>query len=368
MGLWDKIRGEFIDIIQLADDAPDTMVFRFERYGHEIKYGAKLVVREGQAAVFINEGKLADVFAPGTYTLTTQNLPILSTLAGWKYGFESPFKADVYYVWTRQFTDLKWGTKNPIMLRDAEFGPVRLRAFGTYVLRVTDPAAFIRQIVGTDRQFTTDEIAEQLRNMIVARFSDLLGESKIPILDLAANYDELSRFVTGRLAPEFAAYGLELAKLLVENISLPEAVEQAMDKRSAMGIVGNLSAYAQYEAATAMEAAAKNPAGMAAGGMGMGMGFAMANQMGQTMGQGGQAAAPPPVPQAVPGFFIVINGQQAGPFDPAALAQHVTAGRLTGQTLVWRQGMVQWTPAAQVPEMIRVLGAPPVPPPPPAGA
>jgi membrane protease subunit (stomatin/prohibitin family) len=335
MSLWDKIRGEFIDIVQCADEAPDTMVFRFERYGHEIKYGAKLVVREGQAAVFINEGKLADVFAPGTYTLTTQNLPILSTLAGWKYGFESPFKAEVYFVSTRQFTDLKWGTKNPIMLRDAEFGPVRLRAFGTYVTRVTDPAAFIRQIVGTDRQFTTDEIAEQLRNMIVARFSDLLGESKIPILDLAANYDELSKFVTTRLAPEFAGYGLELAKLLVENVSLPEAVEQAMDKRSAMGIVGNLSAYAQYEAATAMESAAKNPGGMAAGGMGMGMGFAMANQMGQAMGQQPPAGnTPPPVPAAAPGFFIVINGQQAGPFDQGTLGQHVTAGRLTGTTLV----------------------------------
>ena len=199
MGLFDKIRGEFIDLIEWLDDSRDTMVYRFPRYQNEIKMGAKLVVRETQNAVFVNEGKLADIFTPGTYSLSTKNLPILATLLGWKYGFNSPFKAEVYFVNTRRFVDLKWGTSNPVMLRDAEFGPIRLRAFGTYCIRISKTETFMKEIVGTDSLFRTEEITDQLRNMIVARFSDLLGESKIPILDLAANYDELGRFSTDRL-------------------------------------------------------------------------------------------------------------------------------------------------------------------------
>lgn len=363
MGLWAKIKGEFIDIIQWMDSSNDTMVYRFGRYGNEIKYGAKLVVREGQAAVFINEGQLADVFHPGTYTLETSNLPILSTLMGWKYGFESPFKAEVYYVSTRRFTDLKWGTKNPIMLRDVEFGPVRLRAYGTYVIRVQDPATFIREIVGTDGYFTTDEVTDQLRNMIVSRFTDILGESKIPILDLAGNYDELSEFITKKIAPEFEVYGIEVTKLLVENISLPPAVEEALDKRSSMGVIGNLSAFAQYEAANAMGAAARNPSGMAAGGMGMGMGFAMANQMGQALMRPQAAAAPPPLPAAAR-FFAAIGGQQAGPFTAQALQQQIQAGQVTKDTLVWKQGMAAWTAAGQVPELAGLFAQAPPPLPP----
>jgi len=197
MGLLDKIRGEFIDISEWTDPAGDTMVYRFDRHDNEIKMGAKLTVREGQVAVFINKGQLADVFEPGMYTLETDNMPILSTLMGWKHGFHSPFKAEVYFVSTRRFTDLKWGTKHPITLRDAEFGPVRLRAFGTYVIRVSDAGAFIREIVGTDGHFTTDEITDQLRNIIVSRFADIIGESKIPAPDMAANYDQLRQFVPG---------------------------------------------------------------------------------------------------------------------------------------------------------------------------
>ena len=165
MGLWDKLRGELIDIIEWLDSTNDTLVYRFPRYGNEIKYGAKLVVRDGQSAVFVNEGQVADVFGPGTYTLETKNLPILSTIFGWKYGFQSPFKAEVYFASTRRFTDLKWGTRNPIMLRDQEFVPVRLRAFGTYAMRVANAAELLREIVGTDGHFTTGEITEQLRNM-----------------------------------------------------------------------------------------------------------------------------------------------------------------------------------------------------------
>jgi membrane protease subunit (stomatin/prohibitin family) len=374
MSLWNKIKGELVDIIEWLDESRDTMVYRFERYGNEIKYGAKLVVREGQAAVFIDQGKLADVFEPGMYTLETKNLPILSTLMGWKHGFESPFKAEVYFVSTRRFTDLKWGTKNPIMLRDPEFGPTRVRAFGTYEIRVKDPAVFIREIVGTDGHFTTEGITDQLRNMIVSRFTDILGESRIPVLDLAANYDELGNFVTTRLQPEYDKYGLQVTKLLVENISLPPEVEKALDKRTSMGVIGNLQQYTQYQAAQALEKAADNPGGMASGGMGMGMGFAMANQMGQAMTQPGNAAqsgnvsqppaavggGPPPLPTAVQ-YYAAINNQQAGPFDEDALQQKVAAGDITRETLVWKQGMANWTAAGEVAEVAGLFPATPPP-------
>jgi membrane protease subunit (stomatin/prohibitin family) len=267
------------------------------------------------------------------------------------------------------------------MLRDPEFGPIRLRAFGTYVLRVKDPAKFIREIVGTDGHFTTDEVTDQLRNMIITRFTDLLGESRIPALDLAANYDELSRFVTEKIAPEFEEYGIEVTKLLVENISLPPAVEEALDKRASMGVLGNLNAYTQFQAANALEDAANNPGaagGMTGAGAGMGMGFAMANQVGQAMSPPNQSsqqppaqsapAGPPPIPQPVQ-FYAAINGQQAGPFDAAALQQQVQGGQITRQTLVWKQGMSNWTPAGEVSELANLFGSvpPPIPPAPPQG-
>jgi membrane protease subunit (stomatin/prohibitin family) len=362
MGLFDKLRGELIDIIEWLDPSNDTMVYRFSRYDNEIKMGAKLVVREGQVAAFVNMGQLADVFMPGTYTLDTENMPILSTLMGWKYGFHSPFKAEVYFVSTRRFTDLKWGTKHSITLRDAEFGPIRIRAFGTYEIRVTDAAAFIREIVGTDGHFTTDEITDQLRNLIVSRFADIIGESKIPILDMAANYDELGEFITKRIHDDFTNYGLEVCKMLVENISLPEAVEQALDKRASMGVIGNLSQYTQYQSANALEDAAKNPVGLAAGGMGMGMGFAMGNQMAQSMNtsQAQPAGGPPPLPQ--PGqYFIAINNQQTGPLTLDALKQHVQNGQLTQETLIWKQGMTAWTAAGGVLELTSIFGSAPPP-------
>ncbi|MEI8120900.1 MAG: SPFH domain-containing protein [bacterium] len=359
MGLWDKLTGELVDIIEWLDDTSDTMVWRFPRYQNEIKYGAKLVVRESQVAAFINEGKLADTFVPGTYTLQTQNLPILATLKGWAYGFHSPFKAEVYYVSTRVFTDQKWGTKNPIMLRDAEFGPVRLRAFGTFAIQVQDPAVFLRQIVGTNQRFNVEGIGQQLRDLLVARFADVLGESKIPVLDLAANYDELSQFITKRIAHDFDQFGIKVTALYVENISLPPEVEQAIDKRSSMGVIGNLNAYAQYQSANAMESAAKNPSGVAGAGVGLGAGFAMAQQMTQAMA-GNAASAPPPLP-AVLAFHVAVNGQQAGPFDMDGLKGRVTAGQLTRETLVWKQGMSGWVAAGAVPELAALF---PVAPPP----
>lgn len=370
MAIWDKLKGELIDIIEWTDDSPDTIVYRFERYGNEIKYGARLTVREGQVAVFVNMGQLADVFQPGMYTLETPNMPILSTLQGWKHGFESPFKAEVYFVSTRQFTDLKWGTKNPIMRRDPEFGPVRLRAFGTYAMKVTDGSQLLKEIVGTSGHFTTDDIIDQLRNIVVSRLTDTLGESQIPLLDMAGNYDEFGVMVQQKIQVEFTEYGLHLTKLLVENISLPPAVEEALDKRSSMGVLGDLGKFTQFQAANAMEAAAENPSGMAAGGMGMGMGFAMANQMGQAMATGQQqpaagpaAATPPPLPTAIT-FFAAINGAQAGPFDMSTLTGKVTGGEITRETLVWKQGMANWTAAGEVAELGTLFAQvpPPLPP------
>ncbi len=367
MSLWDKVRGEFIDIVQWIDDTNDTMVYRFERYNNQIKYGAQLTVREGQAAVFVNEGKIADVFKPGMYPLETHNLPILSTLQGWKYGFNSPFLAEVYFCSMRQFTDLKWGTMNPIMMRDPEFGPVRIRAFGTYVMKVKDPAVLIRQIVGTDGRFTVEEIVNQLRNFIVSRFADIVGQAKIPVLDMAANYGELGDFLTKRIGSEFESYGLELTKLLVENISLPPAVEEALDKRTSMGVVGNLAAYTQFNVANSIPDAAKNPGGLAAAGAGLGMGMAMAAPIGQALsGQSSAPAAgsaPPPIPGAAT-YFVAVGGQQTGPFDAQTLSSQVGSGRLTAQTLVWTQGMAQWTAAGQVPALASLFAnvPPPLPP------
>ena len=229
-------------------------------------------------------------------------------------------------------------------------------------MKVSDPAVFIREIVGTDGDFTADKITEQLRNIVVARTCDAIAESKIPVLDLAANYDELGRLLLEKVGPEFGQYGLSLTKLLVENISLPPEVEKAMDKRSAMGIVGNLQNYAQFQAANAMEEAAKNPGGAAGGGMGMGMGFVMAGQMGQTMQGAGAPQAPPPLPQTV-AFFASLGGAQAGPFDLEALRGKVAAGEVTRETQVWKQGMVSWTAVGQVQELSALFAnqPPPIP-------
>jgi membrane protease subunit (stomatin/prohibitin family) len=359
MSIWDRLKKELIDIVQFLDDSNNTLVFRFERFQNEIKNGAKCVVREGQAAVFINEGKLADVLGPGTYTLDTKNVPILATLLGWKYGFESPFKAEVYFVSTRVFTDQKWGTMNPVIVRDAEFGPVRLRAFGTYTFRVKDPGTFIKNVVGTDGKFTIDEINAQLRNTIVSQIGDALGESKIPMLDLSGRYNEIGKFLGDQVRPEFDRLGLEVPTLLIENISLPPEVEAALDKRSSMGIVGNLDQYAKFQAAEAIRDAAKNP-GTAGTFVGVGVGQVFGGMMQQTAGgaAAGAAATPPAIPA---GIFLAINNQQQGPFDMGGLVGKVRSGELTRDTLIWKQGMAQWTRAGDVAELAQAFGA--VPPP-----
>ncbi|MBI3519393.1 MAG: SPFH domain-containing protein [Bacteroidetes bacterium] len=369
MGLWDKLKGEFIDIIDWTDSSNDTIIYKFPRFQNEIKMGAQLTVRESQVAVFMNEGKIADVFQPGMYTLSTQNMPILSTLKGWKFGFNSPFKADVFFVSTKQFTNQKWGTKNPIMLRDAEFGPVRLRAFGSYAFKVADAALFLKEIAGTDSEFTVDEVNEQLRNIAVSRGMDAMAESKIPVLDLSSNTDEVSKLITDKIKPEFAEIGLNLTKFLIENISLPPEVEAALDKRSSMGIIGNLGAYTQFQAANAMEDAAKNPnGGIMGAGMGAGMGFGMMNQMGNAFqnqqfngGTGQNTPPPPPVIQ----FFVAVNGTQTGPFTIQQLQAMAVSGQFNRQSLVWKQGMAGWLAAETQPDLVSLFSA--VPPPPPIG-
>lgn len=365
MGLLDRLRKELVDIIEWMDHTRETLVWRFPRYRNEIKYGAQLIVRPGQMAVFVHRGELADVFEPGHYKLTTDNLPILSTLLGWKYGFESPFKSEVYFVSTRQVTELKWGTPNPIMLRDPDFGPIRLRAFGTYALKAVDPRALLKELVGTDAVFEADEIHELMRGTINTTFADILGKSEIAALDLAASYRDLSErlrlAVVDRVGEE---YGLDLPQLFIVNISFPEEVEQALDTRTSMGVIGDMSRFQQYQMGQAMTDAAANPAGGGASeGMGLGVGLAMASQMMQGMGQGlGQAGAiGPPAPPATT-FHIAVGGKTQGPFSMAQILEAIALGRVTAATLVWTPGMSSWTPAGQVGPLAAQFTTPPPPP------
>lgn len=301
MSIMDRIKTEalnqFIEVIEWLDESQNTLLYRFPVYQQEIKNGAQLIVRESQAAVFVFEGQVADVFTPGRYTVEGGNTPILSKLGAWKYGFNSPIKAEVYFVNTKQFTDMKWGTSNPIMLRDNDFGIVRLRAFGAYSMRVADPSAFIREVAGTNAHFQTEDIDTQLKRAIVTEFSDALGEMKIPALDLAAQYKELGDAIRQKINVDFSSYGLEVTKFYVENVSLPPEVEAAMDKRASMGALGNVQTYAQFQAADALRDAAQNEGGGAGLGAGLGAGFAVGGQMANAFGQqagtagGGTASA-----------------------------------------------------------------------------
>lgn len=284
MGIMDFIKGQFIDVIEWVDTSSDAMVWKFERKGNEIKMGAQLTVRESQAAIFVNEGQIADVFQPGRYELSTQNMPILTTLKSWKYGFNSPFKVDIYFVNMKQFTNRKWGTANPIIRRDDDFGIVRLRAFGIYSFRVDDPAQFLREIFGTNPDFETGDIEGQLKRQLVSGLSDSLAESKIPVLDMAMNYDELGNEAVETLQPRFASLGLKLVSLYIENVSLPEEVEKVLDKKTQMGVVGDMRTYTQYQTAEAIRDAAQNEGGGTAGaGVGLGAGVAMGKAMADAM-------------------------------------------------------------------------------------
>jgi excisionase family DNA binding protein len=317
MAILDFIKKQFIDIIEWTDDSRDTLSYRFPDEDKEIKNGAQLIVRESQVAQFIYLGQFGDTFGPGKYSLTTDNIPVLSDLKGWKYGLESPFKADVYYVITRLFTGNKWGTSNPVMMRDADFGIVRLRAYGTYDFRIVDVKKFLKEVAGTDDHFRLDEFNDTMRSRIVSVFTEALATSKIPALDVAARYAELGEALLPLINPAIGEkYGLQMTTFLVENVSVPPEVEQAIDKRSSMAAVGNLNDYVKFQMAQGM--------GQGGGGGGLGgagaelaMGVAMAQQL---MNQTGGLMA-----QSTPGIAAApASGNGGGTPDlmtPAQVAQ-----------------------------------------------
>lgn len=381
MGLLDKLKGELVDIIEWIDDSRSTLAWRFPRYQNEIKNGAQLIVREGQKAVFVYRGALADQFEPGHYELTSENLPILSTLQGWKHGFDSPFRSEVYFINTRPVTDLRWGTPQPVTVRDPDFKMVQVRANGLCVVKIADVEIFLKEVIGTDSAVEADEIAELLRRVISMAFSDMVLESGLGAIDLQGQQVSLSgrlaAFVQERVDDEF---GLAIPEMTM-NISLPDEITQAMTRGVAKGVEASgfvenvdLNKYQQAQAADAMLAAAENEGGSVMGDMmQMGMGVAiagqMANQMGGQMGGAGQQApahpaggAPPPLPGQTM-FHVDHGGTPGGPYNMAQMQQGIQGGQVTGQTLVWAQGMPAWSPAQTVPELQAMFAAPPPMPP-----
>ncbi|EGF25353.1 SPFH domain-containing protein [Rhodopirellula baltica] len=375
MGLFDLIRSELIDIIEWIDDTQHTLVWRFPRHDNEIKNGAQLIVRPGQTAVFVYKGEIADIYPPGHYQLTTDNMPVMTTLQGWKYGFDSPFKAEVYFVSTRQLTDLKWGTPNPIMLRDPEFGPIRIRAFGTYALRAVDPKALLLEIVGTNGEFGADDVNVLLRSIIQSSFADLIGSSQIAALDLASNYEQLAAQLRERVVEKIDdEYGLDCPQLFIVNISLPESVEKALDTRTSMGVIGDMNRFQQFQMGQAMTSAAENGGGGgAAEGLGLGLGVAMAGRMmpgamnpgamnpGAAAGSGG-----PPPPPAATAWYVAKDGVTHGPFTAEQIRSGIGSGEMGAESMVWSSGMGGWLMAKDVPALASMLAAGSPPPPPPA--
>ena len=379
MGLINKLRNELVDIIEWIDDSRTTLAWRFPRYQNEIKNGAQLIVREGQMAVFVYRGQLADTFVPGHYELTTENLPLLSTLQGWKYGFDSPFRSEVYFINTRPVTSLRWGTPTPVTVRDPDFKMVQVRANGLCVVKIKDVEIFLREVIGTDSQVDAEEIAELLRRVIALAFNDMVMASGLGAIDLQGRQVELSAklrdFVAERVDDE---YGLEIPEITM-TISLPDEITQAMTRGVAKGVeeagyldnVGPMDRLAQSRAADAMLAAASNPGGSAMGDMmQMGMGMAMASQMAQTMGAGlggapaaaPAAAAPPPLPGQVM-YHVDMGGQPGGPYSVDQIRAGVQAGQVTPATLVWTTGMAAWAAANTVPALAALFAAPPPLPP-----
>lgn len=299
MGLFGFFKSQFIEVIEWTDNTSNTMVHKFPVQGNEIKMGAELTVRESQVAIFVNEGEIADVFGPGRHQLWTQNMPILTKLKAWKHGFNSPFKADVYFVNTKQFINQKWGTSNPIMMRDPEFGIIRLRGYGIYSYRVSEPTVFLKELFGTSTSYDTSSIEDHLKKMILSGLTDLFAESKIAALDLAMYYDELSTQGKEKMQERFSAFGFEITSLYIENLSLPKEVEQAMDKRTSMGVLGDLGQYQQYQAAEALRDAAQNEGGGLAGaGAGLGAGAALGGMMTNALSGNQQQTNQPTPPPA----------------------------------------------------------------------
>ncbi|MEG0493437.1 MAG: SPFH domain-containing protein [Clostridia bacterium] len=321
------VTSQFIDVIEWTDDSANTMVYRYDMNGKEIMMGAQLTVRESQVAVFVNEGQLADVFVPGRHELSTQNMPIMTALKSWKFGFSSPFKSDLYFVNTKQFLDRKWGTANPVMMRDTEFGMIRIRAFGSFSFRVKDPTVFMKEVFGTSSLFTVEGVEGQIKSVVISGLSDAIAQSKIPALDLAANYTELSTYALTTLNPKVEALGLTLSNFVIENISLPEEVEKSIDKRTSMGVVGDLNKYTQFQAAEAMREAANNPSGGMAGmGVGMGAGAMMGQMFTQSMTPSMSGQPAPAANQAA----CTACGKpiaQGSKFCPECGAQQTSAGK-----------------------------------------
>jgi membrane protease subunit (stomatin/prohibitin family) len=386
MGLLDKLKGELVDIIEWIDDSRSTLAWRYPRYQNEIKNGAQLIVREGQKAVFVYRGALADQFDPGHYELKIENLPILSTLAGWKHGFDSPFRSEVYFINTRPVTDIRWGTPQPVTIRDPDFNMVQIRANGLCVVKIEDTEIFLKEVIGTDSAVETDEIAELLRRVISMAFSDLVLETGLGAIDLqgqqVALSGKLAEFVQERVDDEF---GLAIPEMTM-NISLPEEIQAAMTRGVAKGVEASgfvenvdLNKYQQAQAADAMMAAASNPGGSVMGDMmQMGMGVAMAGQMANQMGgamnpqQAAPAApaavaapagtAPPPLPGQVM-YHVDHGGNPGGPYNMAQMQSGIANGQVTGQTLVWSEGMAAWSPAQGVAQLQALFSAPPPMPP-----
>ncbi|MFO1487459.1 MAG: SPFH domain-containing protein [Verrucomicrobiota bacterium] len=300
MGLMDYLKTQFLEIIEWQDDSRDTLSFRYPDMDKEIKNGAQLIVRESQTAQFVYLGQFGDTFGPGKHTLTTDNIPILSTLKGWKYGLHSPFKADIYYVNTRLFTGNKWGTANPIMLRDQDFGIVRARAYGIYDFKVVDVKTFLKEVAGTDDHFRLDEFADTMRSRIVSVFTDALASAKVPVLDVASRYTDLGEALLPLINPAVTAkYGIEIASFIVENVSVPPEVEQAIDKRSSMAAIGNLNDYVKFQMAESLTKEGGMAGGLAGAGAGLGAGLSLGQQIAASLNQPqatpAAAGAVPPV-------------------------------------------------------------------------
>ena len=285
MALMDFIKKQFIDIIQWTEDDEETMAWRYPIQDFEIQYGASLTVRESQQALFINEGKLADIFAPGMYRLNTQTLPVLTYLQNWDKLFESPFKSDVYFFSNRQRLDRKWGTPSPITIRDKNFGMVRLRAFGIYSYHLTDPKLFHTSISGTVDRYTGEQLESQLRNTIVAHIADVFGESGVPFIDMARNQLEFGKALRTQIEPLFASYGLALDSFVVQSISLPEEIEKMLDTKIGMNVIGDMNHYTRFQTANSIPLAAQNEGGIAGIGAGLGAGMSMGQAMVGTIGQ-----------------------------------------------------------------------------------
>jgi len=368
MGFVNKLRAEFVDIVEWVDDNRTTLVWRFPRYQNEIKNGARLVVRPGQLAVFVDRGRLADVFQPGNYELTTRNMPLLTTLRGWEHGFNSPFKCEVYFVATRQITELKWGTPHPVLLRDPTIGPVRVRAFGTYALKAANPEALLKELVGTDGSFEADEIDVLLRSIISAEFARIVASTENSVVDLAQAYvriaEDLRHAVLSRIDRE---YGLDLPQLVIVNISVPDEVEKAVDARSSMEVLGpELDRYLDYQLGMSMPTVAANPAGGVAGaGAGVGMGMAIA---GAASPQKAPLPLIPPSPETDPVvWYVALSGKTFGPYSASQLRDSIRSGQLNAESMVWTVGMEGWRRMDQVARLAMFLAQPPQPPPPPPG-